>query len=170
MQRYLPLILFVIPVVLVSLHLIKRDRETDASGNPIVRSWGSFVLFLIGVVFWLVTLVRNLGDPFHQRYPENTYVEAACGVVTLVAALLSFYFRITLTADHIELRGIPFFKKSYPLSSVIEVPSYKRGWLVAIGLRGGGRILLHAPYSGVPYFLKSLSARIERRKEDAQQS
>jgi hypothetical protein len=168
MQRYGPLILFVI-VVLVSLNLIKRDREVDSLGNPIVRSWGAFALFLLGVAFWLVTLLRNLGDPFHQRHPENSYVEAACGVVTLVAALLSFYFRITLTADHIELRGIPFFKKSYPLSSVIEVPSYKRGWL-AIRLMGGNKILLHAPYSGVPYFLKSLSARIERRDEDARQS
>jgi hypothetical protein len=41
----------------------------------------------------------------------------------LVAALLSFYFRVTLTADHIELRAVPFFRKSYPLSSVVEVPS-----------------------------------------------
>jgi hypothetical protein len=164
-MRYRPLVLFVV-VALLSLNLFKRERETDALGNPIIRTWGTFVLFLLGVIFWLVTLVRNLADPFHQRYPENTYVEAACGILTLVAALLSYYFRITLTVDNIELRG-PFFKKSYPLSSVIDVPSYKRGWL-AIGLRGGGRILLHAPYSGVPYFLKSLSARIERRQEDPQ--
>jgi len=163
-MRYRPLLLFVV-IALISLNLFKRERETDASGNPIIRSWGSFVLFLFGVIFWLVTLVRSLGDPFHRRFPENTYVDVACGVLTLVAALLSYYFRITLTVDNIELRAIPFFKKSYSLSSVIDVPSYKRGWL-AIGLRGGGRILLHAPYSGVPHFLKSLSARIERRQED----
>jgi hypothetical protein len=167
-MRYRPLLLFVV-VALLSLNLFKRERETDATGNPIIRSWGSFVLFLLGVIFWVVTLVRNLGDPFHPRYPENTYVEAGCVILTLVAALLSYYFRITLTVHNIELRGIPFCKKSYPLSSVIAVPNYKRGWL-AIGLRGGGRILLHAPYSGVPYFLKSLSARIERRQEDPQYS
>jgi hypothetical protein len=126
MQRLLPLILFVI-VALVALNLFKRERETDALGNPIVRNWGSSILFLLITIFWLVIVVRNLGDAFHQRYPENTYVEAACGAVAIAATLFSFYFRFTLTTDRIELRVVPFFKKSYLLSSVIKVPSYTRG-------------------------------------------
>ncbi len=166
MQRYLPLILFV-TVALVVLKVCKRERETDGSGNPIIRNWGAFILFLLCAVFWAVTVVRNLGDPFHQRHPENTYVEVAGGVLALVAAFFVFYFRFTLTADNIELRAVPFFKtKLYPLASVIEVPSYKRGWF-DIKLKGEGRIRLQSVYSGVPYFLRCLTARIEQRRDDA---
>jgi hypothetical protein len=118
-------------------------------------------------VFWAVIVVRNLGDPFHQRYPENTYVEVAGGVLALVAAFFAFYFRFTLMADHIELRVVPFFKtRLYPLASVIEVPSYKRGWF-DIKLKGDRKIRLQSVYSGVPYFLRCLTARIEQQKDDA---
>jgi hypothetical protein len=163
MQRFLPLILFVI-VAFVALNFFKREREMDATGNPIIRNWGSSILFLLITIFLIVIAVRNLSDPFHQRYPENTYVEVAGGILGLVATLLSFYFRFTLTKDRIEMRVVPFFKKSYLLSSVIKVPSYTRGRL-AIELAGGGKIELLAVYSGVPYFLKGVSAQIERQKK-----
>jgi hypothetical protein len=163
MQRFLPLILFVI-VAFVALNFFKRERETDATGNSIVRNWGSSILFLLITIFFVVIAVRNLSDPFHQRYPENTYVEAGCGVLGLFATLLSLYFRFTLTTDRIELRVVPFFKKSYLLSSVIKVPSYTRGG-TAIELAGGGKIRLLAVYSGVPYFLKSVSAHIQRQNK-----
>jgi hypothetical protein len=161
MQRYIPILIFIV-VLIGTLTFLKRDREVDAAGDPTIRMWGPSVLFLLVVVFFLWRTFHDLTDPLLQKHPENALVDVLFILVGLIATLWNYVFTVSLKAGGVEYRVL-FQRKSYPLTSVINISRPKRG-SIAVQLLGGGKITLPSVASGVPYFIDSLSTQIESIK------
>lgn len=125
--------------------LFKRKRETDATGNLAIRFWGPCAFSIFACAYFLWTTLHNLKDPIHQRFPENTAVEAFFSLFTFLGASWFYYFKIILTADAIQVQYLPLVKSTYPLTTVLAVEQLGGGSFV-VRLIGGGKI-------GVPGFI-----------------
>jgi hypothetical protein len=139
--------------------LFKRKRETDATGNLALRCWGPCAVSILACAYFLWTTLHNLKDPFHQRYPENTAVEAFFSLFTFLGASWFYYFKIILTADAIQVEYLPLVKKTYPLTTVLRVDQLGGGGFV-IRLADGRKVGVPGFISGGPSFLGALSALI----------
>jgi hypothetical protein len=157
---------FIQPLISLALvflaSLARRDREVDSAGNPSVRFWSACFLGVTGGCFFLWVTLKNLGDPFHQRYPENTAVEAFFCVFGFLLFAWGFCYKITLTATAITVRYLPFVTRVYPIAGVDAVKSIsKRG--AVIRFRDGRKIPVMALFSGTPFFLENLGTLLSRR-------
>jgi hypothetical protein len=142
-------------VVLASNQLAKRKREVDSDGNPTLRNWSTCFLGFMAAIFFLWMTLKNLGDPFHQRYPENTAVEMFFCVFGFSVAAWGYYCKITLTRTAITCRYLPFLTRVYLIESVESVES-KTERDAVIRLSDGRKIAVVPFYSGGPYFLENL--------------
>lgn len=85
--------------LLGSLLHYRRDRELDQHGNPCLRYFVPRYFIPLSCIWWLVIAVKNLSDPFHQRYPENSVVEFGFATLSLVASLWFVPYRIAVVAE-----------------------------------------------------------------------
>jgi hypothetical protein len=159
---------FITQVVLLALlalgasQLTQQKREVDSAGNPTLRFWGTCLLGLMSGFFFLWIVLKNLGDPFHQRHPENTAVEEFFCVFGFVVAAWGYCYKITLTNAAIILRYLPFLTRVYPLDSVDKVEPMAKG-SARILLSNGRKITVVPFFSGRPHFLESLGKLLNRR-------
>jgi hypothetical protein len=148
-------------LALGSSQLTQRKREVDSAGNPTLRMWGLCFIGLLSGFFWLWITLKNLRDPFHQRYPENTAVEAFFCVFGFLVGGLGYCWKITVTKTAITYRLLPFLTRVYPIESIETIESKTKGSAV-IRLLGGRKIPVVPFYSGRPYFLDNLRKLIGR--------
>lgn len=143
--------------------LTQRKREVDSAGNPTLRFWSTCFLGLMSGFFFFWVTLKNLGDPFHQRHPENTAVEAFFCVFGFMVAAWGYCYKITLTSTVISLRYLPFLTRVYPLESVDKVEPMAKG-NARILLSDGRKITVVPFFSGRPYFLENLGKLLGRRQ------
>jgi hypothetical protein len=149
-------------VVLVSNRLTKRKREVDSDGNPTLRLWGNcFIGLMLGIFFLWITL-KNLSNPFYQRYPENTAVGAFFCVLGFLCAAWGYFCKITLTRSAITYQYLPFLTRVYPVKSVESVESQAINSAV-IRFSDGRKIAVLPLYSGRDHFLETLATFIAGR-------
>jgi hypothetical protein len=111
-------------------------------------------------LFWAWVTLKNLQDPFHQRHPENTVVEASFFLFSVAGAFWFYYFKIILTPNSIVVKYLPSISKTYPLS---DVASVNRGgkFNVSVRMKGGRNVGLGVMASGAPYFFEALDAAVK---------
>ena len=111
--------------------LARRDREVDSAGNACVRFWSACFLGIVAGCFFLWVTLKNRGDPFHQRHPENTAVEAFFCMFGFLLFAWGYCYQITLTATAITVRYLPLVTRVYPIADVESVKSIsKRGAVI----------------------------------------
>ena len=121
--------------------------------------WSLCFIGLLSGFFWLWITLKNLGDPFHQHYPENTAIEAVFCVFGFLVAALGYCWKITVTRTAITYRSLPFITRVYPIESIQTLESKTKGNAV-IRLFDGRKIAVGPFYSGRPYFLENLRTLI----------
>jgi hypothetical protein len=150
-------------VLLASVQWAKRKREVDSAGNPTLRMWSNCFLGLMAGIFWLWVMVKNLSDPFHQRYPENTAVEAFFCVFSFLIGAWGYCYKITLTNTAITRRYLPWLTRVCPIEGVESVESTNAGSAI-IRLRDGRKIGVMPLLSGRPFFLQNLGKLLSGRR------
>jgi hypothetical protein len=137
--------------ILVGVVSWRRDCELDEHGNLCLRYLGPrFFVPLSGIV-WLVVAVKNLSDPFHQKYPENSVIEFGFATLSLLASVLFVPYRIVLAPDGIERRAWPLNPLRYPLSELESIEERVSGF--TIFFRGERRLKVTALLSGKKAFI-----------------
>jgi hypothetical protein len=139
--------------------LARRDRETDVEGNPSLRFWSGCVLCWAAGAFFLYEAIANLHDLFHQRYPENTVVEASLSLLSFLGGLWCYFIRITLMSKMIEVRYPLMSHPTYAIADVDRIDHLGRNNDV-VQMKNGRRILIIPLLSGRPHFLEALRSAV----------
>jgi len=129
----------------------RRDCELDEHGNPCLRFLGPRFFMPLSSIIWLVVAAKNLSDPFHQKYPENSVVEFAFATLSLLGSVLFVPYRIVLTPDGIERRAWPLNPLRYPLSELAGIEERLNSF--TIFFRGERRLKVNALLSGKKAFI-----------------
>jgi len=151
MLNYIALtfIIIALPVILV------RNRESDKQDNPVMRDWVMAVVFVgIGGFFGLESVKSQL-DPSSQH--SDVFFTAAVSVLSMFTGIYSFYFRITLLADRIEVR-YPFRTKQFLLRDMLP-SSMNRHDCGVLRFSGGRKVRVDMQYSGRSRFIGILRER-----------
>jgi hypothetical protein len=162
MLTYVPLLIAVIAFP-VLLHAIKRHKEVDEEGNPVLRLFGpALVLAFCGVV----ALLDAIGVIQLLRPPARSVDLAFAGVTFIVGAWF-FFSKATLTNGAICLSMWPM-SSTYSLDKIVSVDTFgkdsKKGTLGAVVKLSDGRKFGVLPFaSGQKYFLEQLAIRIGER-------
>lgn len=140
-------------VIVGVLFLLERKREVDGQGNPVMRIWGLGVL-LVGfacVPGWDVIVA--LSGP--AGMPEDVLTSAVLSMLSLAAGAFSFYYRITLFGDRIEVRYLPFLTNKYPLRDMLP-SSMNKNDCGHFRFSNGRKIDIVAFFSGRRHFIGAL--------------
>ena len=141
-------IIIALPVILV------RKREADQQGNPVMRDWVMAALFagMGGFFSWEGIEAR---DP--SNAPSDAPFLAVCAVLCWIIGIISFYFKVTLLADRIEVR-YPFRTKQFLLRDMLpsSMNRYDSG---VLRFSGGRKVRVDPQYSGKSRFIGILRER-----------
>lgn len=132
----------------------RRDCELDEHGNPCLRYFGPRYFIPLSGIVWLVVAVKNLSDPFHQNYPENSVVEFGFATFSLLASVLFVPYHIALTRDWIERHAWPLSPLRYPLSELEAIEEKANSFTICF--RGGRRLKINLLLSGKKAFIEKL--------------
>ena len=142
--------------LLGSLFYWRRRQELDAYGNPCLRFCGPrYGIPLVGI-FFLVTGLRNLSDPFHQKYPENSLIEFGFAAFALITSIYFVVYRVSFTHDCLERHAWPLAPLRYSIDELESVE--EKGEAATLRFKGARQFKISPLLSGKKAFLARVRA------------
>jgi len=136
-----------------------RPRETDASGNPVVRFLAAPYIMIFCGLFFLIIGIYQWFSPLNHYFPGNlliaSYIPCMIGFLVLAISVYYFKFRVTLTNDAIEVVRWPFPFIRFALADLMFIDETKQRTTLYFSY-DRKFILYSSMYSGYSYFLSRL--------------
>lgn len=135
---------------------VRSDRLRDGEGNPTAKPVAWSWVCLVVAAFFFVEFLSKLGDPFHQRNPENYYVMWAFSGFGLLAFFAMRRAHVTIVRAKVVEHMPPFRRREIPLAEIREIRD--DGFSLLLRSRDKRRIGLPKAYSGAKGIVEALRA------------
>jgi hypothetical protein len=137
-----------------------RTRETNPSGNPVLRYLAAPYLLMACALAFLAVGIYQWFVPLNHRYSGTllilSYAPAAIGLFALGMSAYLFTFRATLNKATIEVSRWPIGTTRFSLSDLEAIES--KGQNTVLHFSGNRKFVVYPTYSGHADFLSAVSA------------
>lgn len=155
-------LLFVLTLVVMSIlkwaAFYSREKETDESGNPILKFIGCQIVMALLGLFVLGFGIYEWLDPFNHRYSGNifmlSYIPIAISLFVFLFAGYCWRYRVTLANNNIEIQRWPFRALNYKIDEIQSLQQVNRQTL--LHFRNKDFLRVTPMLSGWKFFLQTI--------------
>jgi len=145
---------------------IRRKREADAAGNPMLRPWGWCALSAASGVFCAWKGFEALLNASCESCPDDPTGVLGLAAFCFLSCACFYSCKITLFKSYIEYKRLRFWESVYSLDEMTSITEGRGGISFFVNFSGGRKLAVWSTYSGRLFFLEQLNAlnRAEDRK------